>query len=208
MKYLSTTSFFMFLCLQIITAQKVVKKSIVNTTISSIQIDVSNCFETKIETTDSNEILVEGFIDGEYQADLNLVVKEEGSTLIVSSGFMPIFVAPNDKLSAHKVVSIALKIKLPQYKNVRIFGTSCNVGIIGDFERLKVTLSDGACILTGVTQDSEIITQSGDIIVNSSRAKIKASSAYGSVEENEIPLGNNNFILTSITGDIRFKKTE
>lgn len=191
-----------------ICGQKVIKKSIVNSTISFVQIDASNCFEITIETADTSEMVIEAFIDGEYKKDLELVVKEDGSTLTVRSGFNPNFVNPNDKLSAHKVISIALKIKLPEYKNVLVFGTSCNVEIVGNYKNLKVTLDDGRCDLTQVSQTCEIITQSGDISVSSSKAKIIANSAYGNVQENQIPQGDAHFMLRSTTGNIYLKKIE
>jgi len=189
-------------------AQKVVKKSIVNSAISLIQIDVNNCFKIELETTDTDEILVEAFIDGEYTQDLELTVKEEGSTLVVDSDFSPTFVIPNDKLSAHKVVSIALKVLLPKYKNVTVFGASCNVTVTGKYENLKVSLNDGFCVLNEVSQNVEIITQSGDISVRSLKAKIMANSAYGTIEKNNIPIGDNHFKLRSTTGDIYLKKME
>lgn len=208
MKHLFFTGSFFLLCLQMVCAQKVIKKSIVNSTISFVQIDASNCFEIVMETADTNEMIIEAFIDGEYKKDLELVVKEDSSTLMVSSGFNPNFVNPNDKLSAHKVISIALKIKLPEYKNVLVFGTSCNVAIVGNYKNLKVTLDDGRCDLTQVSEISEITTQGGDIIVSSSKATIVATSAYGDVQENQIPVGNDHFILRSTTGNIYLKKIE
>ena len=83
MKYLLLTCSLVIGCLQVIFAQKVVKKSIVNPAISLVQIDVNNCFKIQLETTDTDEILVEAFIDGEYTQDLELTVKEEGSTLLL-----------------------------------------------------------------------------------------------------------------------------
>ena len=208
MKYLLLTCSLVIGCLQMIFAQKVVKKSIVNPAISLVQIDVNNCFKIQLETTDTDEILVEAFIDGEYTQDLELTVKEEGSTLVVNSDFSPTFVNPNDKLSAHKVVSIALKVLLPKYKNVTVFGASCNVTVAGKYENLKVSLNDGFCVLNEVSQNVEIITQSGDISVQSLEAKITANSTYGNIEENNIPMGDNHFLLSTTTGDIYFKKLE
>ena len=189
-------------------AQKMVKKSIVNSSISFVQIDASNCFEIVMETAKTNEMIIEAFIDGEYKKDLELIVKEDGSTLMVSSDFNTNFINPNDKLSTHKVISIALKIKLPEYKNVMVYGTSCNVAIEGNYKNLKVTLDDGRCYLTQVSQICEITTQSGDIIVSSSKGRIIATSAYGDVQENQIPVGDDHFTLRSTTGNIHLKKIE
>ncbi len=199
---------FFFMYLHIANAQKVVNKTIVNSTISFIQIDASNCFEITLETIDTNEMVIEATIDGEYENDLLSIVKEEGSTVLVNTGFQPNFRSPNDKLSAHKVVSIALKVKLPKDKNVNVYGSSCNVTATGVYERLKVSLNDGGCNLYNVYRFAEINTQSGDIHVRSAMATIDGKSKYGLVESDEIPTGNDYFKLNTITGNILLNRIE
>src|SRR5680860_651094 len=116
-----------FLTANILYAQKIVKKTIINPKIEAITLDVTNSFELSVETAPGNEIMVEAAIDGEYSNDLLVNVKESGNTLLVNTEFQPNFKKPNDKLSAHKVISIALKVLLPERKRVTIFGTGCNV---------------------------------------------------------------------------------
>jgi len=198
----------LFFTLNFLSAQKVVKKSILDGTISSFQIDASNCFKINIKTADVEEVVVEAIIDGEYRKDLVLNVAEEGATVLVSAGFRPNFENPNDKLSAHKVVSIALDIKLPEDKTVRVFGTNSNIRAAGAYKKLKITLNDGACHLNNVQGFAEIITQSGDIVVESESAEILSNSKYGTVDDNEIPTGNNKYLLNTVTGNIRFKRIE
>jgi len=194
--------------LNFLTAQKVVKKSLVDSAISSFQIDASNCFKLNIVTANTDEVVVEATIDGEYRKDLVLNVKEEGATVMISTGFRPNFENPNDKLSAHKVVSIALEINVPAHNNVRVFGTNSNIQATGTYENLKITLNDGASHLHKVEGRVEVTSQSGDIIVESESAEIQSNSKYGKVGENQIPLGNNKYLLNTVTGDIRFKRIE
>lgn len=189
-------------------AQKIVKKSFMNPAVSFIKIDAGNCFQIAIDTSNGHDIIVEATIDGEYKKDLELSIENVGSTIEISTGFQPSFVAPNDKLSAHKVISISLRIMLPKNKTVHVYGTSCNVLVSGAYRFLGITLNDGKCILNNVTQMVEITTQSGDIIVHSAGAEISASSKYGNVETIDIPKGDNRFKLTTITGDIHLRKTE
>lgn len=191
-----------------VAAQKVVKKSIVDNSISSFQLDASNCFKINIVTLDTNEVVVEATIDGEYRKDLVLNVNDEGSTVLVSAGFQPNFENPNDKLSAHKVVSIGLEIQLPANKNVRVFGTNANINATGTYQKLKITLNDGASHLNQVEGIVEIDTQSGDIIVESESAEIFYNSKYGNVGENQIPTGDTKYLLNTVTGNIRFRRIE
>lgn len=194
----------LFLSANLLGAQKIVKKAIINSEITAVRIDAQNCFLINIETSKTDEILVEAIIDGEYKNDLLLNLEAKGSSIFVSAGFSPNFINPNDKLSAHKVVSIELQISLPESQNVQIDGTSCNIIASGEYENLKITLNDGNCSLSEVSETVSVLTQSGDINIRSSSAKINASSKFGLVQKNEIPDGSNNYVLATTTGNINF----
>lgn len=192
-----------FLC-----AQKIMEKSIVNSNTSFIQINTDNCFEVVMETSNSNELIAEAVIEGEYQKDLVLNVKEEGATIWVSAGFQPNFVNPNDKLSAHKVVSIALKVLIPANQNVNLYGTSSNIKVSGAYKKLDITLNDGSCALEKISETVNVTTQSGDIELHSQAAKIDALSKYGTINKDIVPLGDHHFVLRTTTGNITIKKIE
>ncbi len=189
-------------------AQKVLKKTIVRPEVAFVGIDAANCFQIEVETTAGNDLTVEAKIDGEYYQDLLVSIKEEGSSLQVSAGFRPSFSVPNDKLSAHKVISIALNIKIPIGKQVQLFGTSCNLTISGQYESFDVSLNDGHCHLKNVSENVEVNTQSGNIYVISNGARIQATSKFGKVSKNGIPKGNNSYTLNTVTGNIHLTKTE
>lgn len=191
-----------------LSAQKIVKKAIINPDITSVRIDARNCFQIKMQTSMTNEMLVEAIIDGEYKNDLMLNLKQEGSLIFVSSGFSPNFKNPNDKLSAHKVISIELLISLPAGQNVQVDGTSCNIIASGDYGHLKITLNDGNCILNEVSKMITVLTQSGNIDVRSSNAKINATSKFGKVRDDDIPDGDNNFTLNTTTGNINLVRNQ
>ncbi len=180
----------------------------INDAVTAININLDNCYRLTLETSQSHEMSVEAIIDGEYKKDLLLSVKEEGSSIMISSGFQPNFKNPNDKLSAHKVVSISLKIVLPQHKYVTVFGTSCNVFASGDYQELNVSLNDGNCDLVNTSENVKVHTQSGHILVEALKADINAVSKYGNINKEDIPKGDTKYTLTSVTGNIRIRKTE
>lgn len=198
----------LFLSANFLSAQKIVKKAIINPEITAVLIDARNCFQTRMQTSRTDELSVEAIIDGEYKNDLTLNLKEQGASIFVSAGFSPNFKNPNDKLSAHKVVSIELLISLPDGQNVQVDGTSCNIIASGNYEHLKITLNDGNCTLNEVSEKITVLTQSGHIDVHSSSAKINATSKFGEVRENEIPDGETNFTLTTTTGNINLVKRQ
>ncbi len=191
-----------------LSGQKITKKSIVNANTNRIQIDTENCFRLELQTGISDEVVVEALIDGEYKNDLLLSIREEGKTLHIGAGFQPSFNNPNDKLSAHKVVSISLKVMLPQFKEVQVFGTNCNVTAKGKYEKLNITLADGDCHLGEVSRFADVKTQSGNISAKISKASIDAVSKYGTVEKDNVPNGPVELHLSTITGNIVIKKTE
>lgn len=189
-------------------AQKVLKKVIVNPEIVLINIDVTNCYKLTLDTATGNEMVLEATIDGEYKKDLVLNSEQKGYTIHVSGGFQPIFKNPNDKLSAHKVISIALNILIPENKSVIVYGSNCNVTVAGNYQKLKITLNDGKCILNNVSESVTVITQSGNIAAYTKGGEVKTNSKYGSVQGDEIPVKDDRYDLTSITGNITIRKTE
>ncbi len=184
------------------------KKSLLNTSISLININAENCFQISLETTNTNQIIVSATIDGEYQKDLALQIKEEGPTVFVSAGFNPNFKNPNDKLSAHKVVSISLHIKLPANKNINLYGKSSNINVTGNYKQLDVSLYDGFCKLRNIGGIITVKTQNGNIFLENKNATIKATSKYGEIYNTKIPKGKGIFNLLTITGNIHITKTK
>ncbi len=196
------------LFLQHAAGQKVIKKSLLNTNTSHIQIDTNNFFEVVVNTSSEHEIVLEAFIDGEYQKDLGLEIAEYGNTVMVSAAFQPHFSFPNDKLSAHKVISISLHVLIPEFKEVYLFGTSANITVEGYYKNLKVSLNDGRCIIKEVGENVVATTQSGAISLEIGSGKIIADSKYGTIDQEDIPDGNDQYALHSATGNISIKKSK
>lgn len=197
-----------FLFTQFLTGQKLIHKTISNPENQSIQIDTKNCFQVLLETSKEKELKVEAAMEGEYQKDLAVKIEEDGLNVLVSADFLPSFKAPNDKLSAHKVISIALKIVVPENCSVNVFGTNSKVLAFGKYRKLKISLATGDCTLNSVTENVEVKTQKGAINVITNRGKIDAKSIYGKVNLGKIPDGNSSYNLTSVEGDIYVIKTE
>lgn len=189
-------------------AQKVVKKSIVSQSISLISIDASNCFEIYLDTHDADEMNVTAKIEGEYQNDLQVSVQKNGRTINVDAGFNHDFINPNDKLSAHKVVSIALRILLPKNSKVQLYGNDCNLHVHGVYDELNITLNDGWCELNTMSEKATIQTQSGNITLNAIDAAVEAKSKFGSVKGDSFQTGSNHYILSTVTGNIVLKRVE
>lgn len=189
-------------------AQKQLHKMVLADAINLIQVNTANCFEVNVNTQYGNQVTVEAKIEGEYTKDLDLELSTSGATIFVETNFNPSFESPNDKLSAHKVISILLNITVPFSKNIEVYGTNSRVKVQGKYEDVAVILSDGTCELYNVYGKVSVKTQSGTIVVQSEAAEIEAESRYGKVELNPIPYGTSNYKLQTITGNIELSKTE
>ncbi|MDT0606514.1 hypothetical protein [Croceitalea rosinachiae] len=185
-----------------------VKKVIANPDNQYIFIDTKNCYQVNLKTIASKELVVKASIEGEYLRDLVVKVEDNGKDVFVSAGFLPNFIAPNDKLSAHKVISISLDINIPQNSNVQLFGTNSILYAEGNYKLLQVSLADGDCTLNNIIEKAEVKTQKGNIVVIAKNGTIEATSTYGEVSEHNIPKGFASYILKSVEGDIQINKTE
>lgn len=189
-------------------AQKSVQKRILNPFTQSITIDSKNCYLVELQSAKTKELRVEAEFEGEYQSDLAVTIQEDGSNIVIATGFSPNFLHPNDKLSAHKVISIAMKITLPEGMVVRLHGTNSNVEASGRYHNLEVTLADGDCTLETVSEQVRVKTQTGMIAVNTSSGEIDAESVYGKLVLQNIPKGNTIYELKSVEGNIYVYRTE
>ena len=196
------------LCFFSTSGQKVLKKTLVDSHISSIIIDANNSFQLNLKTTSSDELQVDASIEGEYSKDLVVNLETKGKSIWVSTGFHPNFIQPNDKLSAHKYISIALNIKVPEYKEVTVYGTHANVNVKGDYQNLSIKLSDGDFNINEAGETVDVITQKGDIWLTAAAGVLQANSDYGKVFANPLPEGDKRYVLQSKEGNIYLNKTK
>ena len=182
--------------------QKKISKKIINTEKQYVHIDGANCYAINLKTTTGNELVVEASIEGEYTKDLAVKLEEDGDNILVSTGFLPSFKAPNDKLSAHKVVSISLSVLLPEYSQVQLYGTYSNVKAKGIFRALDISIADGNCFLHAQAENTAVKTQTGEIRLMQTKGVVAANTKYGKIHKGNVPSGNCNYNLYSIEGDI------
>ncbi len=188
--------------------QKTVRKTVLSPATTLVRIDANNCFEVNVGTTQSEAVEVTADLEGEYAEDLLITLREEGSTLSINTNFQPNFKNPNDKLSAHKVVSIRLEISLPPHKNLSIYGSDSNVILNGVYKDVRVILNDGACRLGLHAETITVRSQSGPIYLSVPVESVMAKSRYGQVIGQAEKNGHGRFELITATGDIHLKETK
>ena len=183
-------------------SQKRVTKTLVNPGISSINIDGNLCYRVALETADTGEVTVEARMDGEYEKGLLVSFREEGKTLYLETRFSPEFRLPNDKLGAHKVVSVSMKVTLPHDQQISLTSRSCEVSTSGRYRDLKIVFNDGLCDLYHSAENTEVRTGKAPIFAHLNSGVVEAESRYGDVRVDPIPQGDHHLKLYSTQGDI------
>lgn len=191
-----------------VAAQKVVRKTVTLPPANLLRIDAGQCYRVELETAAVDFMEVEATMEGEYGSDILLKLGEEGSTTMIGAGIQPFFELPDDKLSAHKVIAVSLKILLPQNRDVQVYGSRATIIARGRYEKLYIILDGGSCSLFDVSRLAEVSTRTADIYVESPGAAIFAESRYGVVNPNGIPAGDARYSLRTISGDIRLIRME
>jgi hypothetical protein len=187
-------------------AQKRLTKTLLDPQISSIHIEADLCYRIVLETIDSNEVSVEAQMEGEYQKDLVVQFREEGNTLFIEPEFSPQFSLPNDKLGAHKVVSVSMVVRLPEYQNVQLTAATCEVTATGAYRDLRIVFNDGSCVLEHLAENTTVQTGSAAIRVALEKGVVEATSRYGRVFLEPVPKGDHHLRLTSTRGDISVRR--
>lgn len=189
-------------------AQKSVIRTFSAQDLTKVHIDAGRIFEVVLESDDSEDLRVEVEIEGEYQNEMTLGAKKEGATLFLKGVFLPSFEDPNDKLSAHKVLSVRLTLVIPQHLNAEVSGMSTRVVAKGYFEDLGIRTAKGPVILTRPTGYVHVKTGRGAIRAAKVSGFVTASSSYGEVFKGEVPQGRSAVVLESVSGNIYINKEE
>lgn len=199
-----TFPFLVFLLLGTIPSQgqKRVSKTLLSPEVSAINIDGNLCYRIVLETADTEEISVEARMDGEYEKGLLVNFRRAGKTLYIETGFSPEFRFPNDKLGAHKVVSVSMRVTLPRDQHILLTAGSCQVSASGRYRDLKIVFNDGLCDLSHTAENTEVRTGTAPIIAHISSGLVEAESRYGEVRLQPIPEGDHHLRLYSTRGDI------
>ena len=187
-------------------AQRIINKSFVNKHARFFYIDAGQAHKVSLGTNDSKEIRIKATIEGEYQNEIVLDIQESGSEIYIGTMFSPEFRAKNDKLSAHKVVSIALEIIVPQGRSANLKGSYTHLRASGNYKLLQVDLQDGSCHMDQLSGDIRVISNSAPILLESKSGVVDAATEYGQLQSDDLPLGNSVYYLRSTNGNIHITR--
>jgi len=184
-------------------AQRHLEKTYLDPAVIAVIISAEQCFQVTLETSPTQEVVVEADMEGEYQNDVFIQMETLGNTLRIGTDFAPNFESPNDKLSAHKVLSVKLRILLPEDLKVSLVAGDCQVKASGNYRELEAKIAGGGLTLQTSANKTDINTISGFISAYIDKGQVSAQSGFGQVYMESIPDGPNVYTLKSVRGSIR-----
>ncbi|WP_178990903.1 hypothetical protein [Winogradskyella schleiferi] len=88
-------------------------------------------------------------LDGEYQNDFQIAIKEENQTLKLSLEHVSLTEIPDDKRNTHKVIAATLHLEIPEQLTLNILSDIGAVNLKGNFKSLHIELLQGRCTIEG-----------------------------------------------------------
>jgi hypothetical protein len=178
--------------------------------IENISIDGNGVHSLRVMAAKVKEITVKVHLEGETSEEIVINEQIEDNQLVLGFGLWPLAKTYNDKLSAHKIISVVATIFIPENLFVSITSNTAAVFVEGTFEFLYVDIEDGDCVLDTFNGSADLKTKRGAIFVTTTNliTKAAAKTTYGTLQNK---LGNKGIITIyaeSVHGDITLLKTQ
>ena len=170
---------------------------------NEVSIVSDEVFFIKIIAGETSKIKLEAKASGEYCEYVVLDISEEKNKLQIATGYTPYFEAANDKLAAHKVMSIQLELLVPENMAIKVFSKLASFYGEGRFKNAEVILEDGQCVFALFKGNAKIKTRNGNVVVSAKGGVAgTAISNYGTVINNLPSTGKYKIKVQSVNGDI------
>ena len=144
--------------------------------------------------------------EGEHSENLVIIDSINQGVLRLSTDFQPLFKADNDKLSAHKVLSVELQLSIPKPIDLNIKSDIAQTKIEGQFPNVFIELKTGNCTLDPFFGNATINTINGTINIKTNNAKTIAKSKTGIVDVVQFKLALHQLNLQTVNGNINVSK--
>lgn len=187
-------------------AQKQTEKQWNALQIEKVDINGEGIFKINIKNSESNTIDLLVKFEGEHSENLVIIDSVSQGVLKLSTDFQPLFKADNDKLSAHKVLSVELQLSIPKYIDLNIKSDIAQTKVEGQFPNVFIELKTGNCTLDPFFGNATINTISGNINIKTNNAKTIAKSKTGIVDVKQFKLALYQLNLQTVNGNINVSK--
>lgn len=162
---------FFLLVVHFSVAQKQTEKQWNALQIEKVDINGEGIFKINIKNSESKTIDLLVKFEGEHSENLVIIDSVNHGVLKLSTDFQPLFKADNDKLSAHKVLSVELQLSIPKHIDLNIKSDIAQTKIEGLFPNVFIELKTGNCTLDPFFGNATINTISGNINIKTNNIK-------------------------------------
>lgn len=197
-----------FISFQSIKAQKIIEKEMDVIDISTIVISGNTIFNINLGTKPINQIYLTLNVEGENNEQIVLKATREHDTVFVDSDYQPLFNVPDDKLSAHKKISIELNMIVPEDIDIIVKSDIGSVQVQGIYKSIFAELVSGNFKAYDFSSDLLVNTIHGNIYVETNNAKLHLNTKKGKIYQESLDSGKQQISLNSINGNIRVIKTQ
>lgn len=184
-------------------AQKVLDKAWDAASIRKLEIISDEIYHITVLSKETDDIRIITVVEGEHYENVVLNTSFLKGTRTITIGYTPYFEPPNDKLAAHKVISIKMVIHVPSRMEVAVKGALASVETTGVLSQLSLALEEGSILLNAFEGDAELKTKSGNITVHAKQSvQGFGKSKRGTVQNTLNEKGKFVVWAKSVNGDI------
>ena len=189
--------------------QKVIQKEYGIKDVHTLSIEDDAVFKITVVSSKSTKIKMVLHVSGEHSENIVMEEKLINGTLFLQTGFTPFFVMENDKLAAHKVMSLQMEIFVPSDILVVIKSKLASVFTTGMFKNLAIVLENGECVVDDFMGDAHLKSTNGNIaVVARKNVSGQGVSKNGSIEI-ELSKGQQYTVFAeSVNGNISMEQTK
>ncbi|WP_405330513.1 hypothetical protein [Leeuwenhoekiella sp. LLG6367-2.1] len=188
--------------------QKQMQYRIPSEELKGIYIDSDEVFQIRVQASKIQEFKITAEVEGETFESVLVDPKQENDLWRIYIKRSIGFKAFDDKLAAHKVISIVLNIEMPENKELWVRSSLASLWAEGTFKYLNVNLMSGDCNLINYLGDGVINTLRGSIYIETSNAQVEAISRNGNNETENKSDGKYHLKLKSVDGNIRVSQSQ
>ncbi len=190
-------------------AQKNSEKKIAAEGIQKIEIISDDIFQINIISKAVEEITLNSKIQGEHFENIVVSTSIENGVFIIKTSYSPFYKPDNDKLAAHKLISVEVDLIIPINLEIYIKSQIASVNASGTFKNIEVGLENGNCTIDNFLGNANLQTKNGFInVLSKPNVSGRIISKHGNVKNKLPKIGKYLIKAESITGSILLQQTK
>jgi hypothetical protein len=190
-------------------SQKILEKQFDASEITHLSIYSEMISKLTIVSEKTDKITIITKVVGEHSENVLVTSSEELNALKIGIAYSPYFIAENDKLAAHKLISVDMQLTIPEFMNIDVETKIASVQARGKYTNFKASLEYGNCELNHFLGNAALKSLHGNIAVYCGENTFgKAFSQKGKVINYLPAKGKYSILAESREGDISLLQTK